>query len=77
MSPKQMYRMMLRCNISVIFDHLTKQWYAGDCYLRSDSAELSPSYGIKTKHNGSRHVGHTPELAVEDYCNAHNLEWDT
>lgn len=76
MTPKQCYRAIKRYNISLIFDNITKLWYAGECYLRDGANESAPSYGIKTKYRGSHHVGHAPELAVEDYCNARNLEWD-
>lgn len=69
MSPKQMTRAIKRYNISLIFDNITKLWYAGDCYLRDATTK---SYGIETK----KAVSHEPEGAVEDYCNARNLEWD-
>lgn len=71
MTSKQCYRAIKKHNISLIFDRHMKLWYAGDCYHSEHD-----TFEIETRHSGSRHVGHTPELAVEDYCNAHNLEWE-
>jgi hypothetical protein len=73
MTAKQMTRAIKRYNISLIFNRITNLWYAGESYLRDAGTD---TFGIKTKHRGSQHVGHEPELVVEDYCNARNLEWD-
>lgn len=71
MNARQMYRMLRRHNISILFDHAGQVWYAGQCHDRTDS-----SFDVEVEAAGSVHVGDTPEMAVEDYCNARNLEWD-
>lgn len=77
MTPKQMYQMMRLHRIGVWFWKETEMWYAGKVSrIIGDDAEfvvdaLNPAIVARAAH-----CGDTPEIAVEDYCNARNLEWD-
>jgi hypothetical protein len=74
MTPKQMYRAMRKWGISVVFCTLDGCWRAGECTTRVVDVyfvcDANPAVA------GREHLGTTPEMAVEDYCNARNLEWD-
>lgn len=70
MTPKQMYRAMRRWGISIV--KAGPSWYAGECVAYNSSRALT----VDSTHAGSIHLGNTMEEAVEDYCNARNLEWD-
>jgi hypothetical protein len=77
MTPKQMYRAMRKYGISLIFvvgPNDEGLWYAGET---ESSAIINQKFrGRLTVGKGkSLHVGFNPEPAVEDYCNARNLEW--
>lgn len=72
MNSRQMVRMMRQHGISVVRDNASGLWYAGDCHYRTDSS----TFEVEVEHANSLHVGKNPEVAVEDYCNARNLEWD-
>lgn len=79
MTSKQMCRAMRKHGISVVFlksdDHLDSDyWYAGDA-----RRGVFPQVHVSVRNPRSAHRTHlsnTPEGAVEDYCNARNLEWD-
>lgn len=67
MTPKQMYRAMRKWGISVVCLS-ENQWFAG--------TQLNAQHPFIFGDGGRIHRGHNPELAVKDYCNARNLEWD-
>lgn len=74
MTPKQMYRAMRKWGISVVFAKDTEEWCAGVGKMVGDRAHVDFS---NTVHGYTHfHVASNPESAVEDYCNARNLEWD-
>lgn len=75
MTQKQMVRAMLKWGISVVYDEAGNRWYAGECTGLWDYQVLHEAR-IMARHGGSLHVGILPQEAVEDYCNARNLEWD-
>jgi hypothetical protein len=75
MTERQMIRAMKRWGISVI--NSDGLWWAGQT-LDANTRELGTELVSVTlvKNAGSQHVGPDPESAVEDYCNARDLEWD-
>lgn len=77
MNARQMIRMIRRYNISLIYDNVAHLWWAGDAIVGS-TYELGHKLEVhlEVKHARSQHIGHLPEIAVEDYCNARNLGWD-
>jgi uncharacterized DUF497 family protein len=75
MTSKQMVRAMKKHGISLVY--IDGLWWAGQTVAADTSMlgkELRSVMLVKT--NGSQHVGHEAENAVEDYCNANDLEWD-
>lgn len=77
MTTKQMYRMMRNHGISLVFVKRWNQWFAGD----GDALPLERRGWLEVNAcnpvvEGQYHFSDTPEEAVEDYCNARNLEWD-
>jgi hypothetical protein len=81
MTPKQMYRAMRKWGISVVFDRDEHVWCSGafehsaGTLLHVEIVNPIVKRGVVTGRV-LQHVGPTPEIAVEDYCNARNLEWD-
>lgn len=76
MTPRQMYKMMLRYGISVVFDKAANVWSAGECRGEGDSLDCLTVIVSNPVREILLHSGPTPEIAVEDYCNARNIEWD-
>lgn len=72
MTPKQMYRMMREHGISLVL------WPPDyNSWVAIDSRQASYDPPSECIHlEPSTHVDRTPESAVEDYCNARNIEWD-
>ncbi len=70
MTPKQMLRAMRKWGISVVA--WQGLWLAGEC----ESMSVGGVGIFNFRQAGSYHSGETPEIAVEDYCNARDLEWD-
>lgn len=71
MTPKQMYRAMRKYNISVIY--FDGQWVAG---MVESWTQDGLQFEYMSPDGRSSHCGGQPVDAVEDYCNARNLEWD-
>jgi hypothetical protein len=71
MTERQMIRAMKRWKISVFHDDELDSWFAVSTTDLSYDL-LSHTYLLTP----SRHEGEAPESAVEDYCNARDLEWD-
>jgi hypothetical protein len=69
MTSKQMLRAMRKWGISVVA--------TGNCWTAFGFIEFGISFGrVKGEYSGHFHPGATPEIAVEDYCNARDLKWD-
>lgn len=78
MTRKQMDQALRKWGISVVFNKTENRWYAGDCAQTtpwSDGSQMIVEVGNPAARN-MLHRGILPEEAVEDYCNARNLEWD-
>jgi hypothetical protein len=76
MTPKQMYHAMRKWGISLVFDPNDELWWAGEVKGRVNYG-LTQDFTIQAGISGmTMHISQNPESAVEDYCNARNLEWD-
>ena len=77
MTSRQMVKALKKWNISIVFDRATSLWWAGDAAVGS-TYQLGSQLEVmlQVKQAGSQHVAPTPEQAVEDFCNARDLEWD-
>jgi hypothetical protein len=73
MTSKQMVRAMKKWGISLIYYKDMGRWFAGDGTETDGGNRLSVQ--CRGPH-GYLHSHDTMEGAVEDYCNARNLEWD-
>jgi hypothetical protein len=70
MTERQMIRAMKRWHISLVYHN--GYWFAGDCQHLSQFGIAEMNF----RHAGSLHSGGEPTTAVEDYCNARDLEWN-
>jgi hypothetical protein len=79
MNAKQMYRALKKYGLSVAYIPQWAQWYAGAATPLDEPGEilLNVRNPVPQGEHDRCHLGDTPEEAVEDYCNARNLEWDT
>lgn len=75
MTTKQMVAAMKKWGISVVWSEEDEVWFAGKCDSRARRGILvvdanPPAYAPLS------HSAESMEEAVEDYCNARDLEWD-
>jgi hypothetical protein len=75
MTSKQMLRMIRQCGISLVKGD-DGNWHAGTVVWNDFRvAEFHVSTRNPVSATAS-HTARTPEAAVEDFCNARNIEWD-
>lgn len=75
MTSKQMYQAMKKWNISLIWDKREKQWIAGTAST-IDERTISLNLALINYMTDRVSRGDTMQSAVEDYCNARDLECD-
>lgn len=82
MTPRQMFRVMREHHIGLIFDPGKEVWVAGETVeINGRWTDGCMTVELRVEHQGRgpfrhEHSSPSPAGAVEDYCNARNLEWD-